>query len=90
MTELEQLRERNAELVNGLQHAKVAVATLIGFANDASGVMEQVEVAMRATHPEIAASARAFVANWAEFLAGAQAAKNEGVLTNAPTTSARN
>lgn len=90
MTEIETLRAENAELITGVQYARVAVATLLGFCDDASRVMAQAEVAMRVTHPEIAASARAFVANWAEFRAGAQAAKNEDAMTNAPTTSARN
>ena len=90
MTEIERLQAENAELTTGVQYAKVAVATLINICNDANAVMEQIAVAMRVTHPEIATGARKFVANWAEFLAGAQAAKTETTLTNAPTTSARN
>lgn len=90
MTEVARLRAENEELLSGVQHAKIAVATLVGLCNAASVVMNDVAIVMRVTHPEIAAGARAFVASWAEFLAGAEAAKNEDAMTNAPTTSARN
>jgi hypothetical protein len=90
MTELELLRAENEERKEALAELDVSVAIIIGMMKDASAVMQKVGVAMRASHPDIAARADIVIAHWSDFIAGAQAAKTEDALANAPTTTARN
>lgn len=90
MTEIEKLKTRIADLEGALLQADKVVSALIYLASAASAVMQHVDVAMRDRHPEIADQARAFVARWAEFHAGADAAKAEAARQTIPPNFTRN
>jgi hypothetical protein len=78
------------ERKEALARLDISLAIIIGMMREASAVMRNVSVAMRASHPDIAERADTVVAHWSDFIAGAQAAKTEDALTNAPSSAARN
>jgi hypothetical protein len=75
MNKFERLEAENSELKHAVVQANNVIITLMDLAGAASEVMKHVVVAMHGSHPEIAASARTFVASWAEFVAGVEAAR---------------